>query len=285
MSDGHSGERSAGWILAGMLFLHLLLLRNSSGIFFATVILLAVGALLRSRQIFAPAWLERSMFFAGILIVFYLRRVCITCSIPWSSATSRVWPARFLLRPVTPHAGCGWPFACSPSWWPVCFAQYLWSQRHLSRHRYRGARDCGPTNPPPSGGRSKLLGLAGPVPSGGRPRERRGHSCFLALSRLLTSPRPPLPGLPVAACWIPAGWQGSASRGESPWWRSFRMRRQFPTPRISTGVAWCWRKNEGLRWELDTVRRRSSPESLREPLPKGGGDHLAVSAGYRLESS
>ena len=30
MSDGHGSDRSAGWILAGMMFIHLLLLRNSS---------------------------------------------------------------------------------------------------------------------------------------------------------------------------------------------------------------------------------------------------------------
>lgn len=106
MSEAHPNDRSMGWILAGILFLHLLLLRSSSTIFFVTILLLAAGALLRSRQIFAPAWLERTMFFVGIAVVFIVRRGTSFYQYPiLIGDLAGLSGAIFLLRPVNPARG------------------------------------------------------------------------------------------------------------------------------------------------------------------------------------
>lgn len=103
MSEGSSNDRAVGWILAGLLFLHLLLLRSSSPIVFASALLVLAGALLRSRQIFAPAWLERGLFFLGMLAVFFLRRGADPEQLV--GEMGGLAGAVFLLRPLNPARG------------------------------------------------------------------------------------------------------------------------------------------------------------------------------------
>lgn len=103
MSERNSSDRIAGWTLAGALFIHLLLLRDSSGIVLASYLILAVGAVLRSRQIFAPAWLERSLFLLAVLGVFLTRQG--TDPRLLIGELAGIVGAVFLLRPITPSRG------------------------------------------------------------------------------------------------------------------------------------------------------------------------------------
>lgn len=103
MSAEDSNDRVSGWLLAGVLFIHLLLLRDASFLVLASYLLLGVGALLRGQQIFAPAWLERTLFFGGVLAVFFLRQ---GSSPPFViGELGGIAGAAFLLRPVTPQRG------------------------------------------------------------------------------------------------------------------------------------------------------------------------------------
>jgi Transglutaminase-like enzymes, putative cysteine proteases len=102
MSRGPFSDRSAGWILAGFLFLHLLLLRNSSGLVFAALLLLVAGAVLRSRQIFAPVWLEHTLFLASVAGVFFLGQSSPTLAV---GEFAGLCGAVFLLRPLSPRRG------------------------------------------------------------------------------------------------------------------------------------------------------------------------------------
>lgn len=103
MNESAPNERLAGWALAGVLFLHLLLLRESSGLVLASLLLLGAGALLRSRQIFSPAWLERTLVLLGAVTVFVLHQG-LRPSL-FIGELGGLMGAIFLLRPVTPLRG------------------------------------------------------------------------------------------------------------------------------------------------------------------------------------
>jgi transglutaminase-like putative cysteine protease len=103
MSEAPPNDRLAGWALAGVLFLHLILLRESSGLVFAAFLLLGAGALLRSRQIFAPAWLERTLVLLGAVTVFVLHQG-LRPSL-FIGELGGLTGAIFLLRPLTPLRG------------------------------------------------------------------------------------------------------------------------------------------------------------------------------------
>lgn len=103
MTPAPPSDRSSGWILAGLLLVHLLILRDSSPLILVACILLAVGAALRSRQIFAPAWLERGVFLLGLLAVFLQRHGTEPALLIGELAG--LSGAAFLLRPVTPGRG------------------------------------------------------------------------------------------------------------------------------------------------------------------------------------
>jgi len=103
VSGGNAGGRVAGLALAGALFVHLLLLRDSSGIVLAACLVLVVGAVLRSRQIFAPSWIERSLFLLAVLAVLLTRRG--TPPALLIGELAGIAGAVFLLRPLTPARG------------------------------------------------------------------------------------------------------------------------------------------------------------------------------------
>ncbi len=103
MNERNPSDRIAGWALAGALFVHLLLLRDPAAIVLVSYLILAVGAVLRSRQIFAPAWLERSLFLLAVLVVFLTRRG--TPPYLLIGELAGIVGAVFLLRPITPSRG------------------------------------------------------------------------------------------------------------------------------------------------------------------------------------
>jgi hypothetical protein len=97
----NADDRVKGWVLAAAVAVHLLLLRFSSPIILGAFLLLAAGAVLRGRQIFAPAWLERSVLVAGTLAAFWLR----AGSVVFFGELAGLLAATQLLRPVTPSRG------------------------------------------------------------------------------------------------------------------------------------------------------------------------------------
>ena len=52
ISDKDKPERVSGWVLAGVVFFHLLLLRAPAGILMTATIVLLAGAIMRARRIF-----------------------------------------------------------------------------------------------------------------------------------------------------------------------------------------------------------------------------------------
>jgi transglutaminase-like putative cysteine protease len=266
MNEEHPGDRPAGWILAGMLFFHLLLLRNSSGIVFATMLLLGAGALLRGRRIFAPVWLERALFFLGMLAIFLLRGAEPAMLV---GELSGLAGAIFLLRPLDPARGMRIVFctlillvACvlrrysgmSPTFLVVdvvvlmIVAQQLYRPPEASRSFWasllRSLRVVVPVSivvilvfwlfPDYSLQTSALTGFAG------RDVMNPGEVARLSQSRrvALVAKFPDAEKIP---------------RADQLYWRGQVLE-----------------KNEGLRWTVDASRSSRPQESLNNIPPKGG---------------
>lgn len=104
MTNPHPNERLSGWALALALFVHLLVLGDPSVFAWATYGILGLGAVLRGRRIFLPAWGERSLFVLAVLSVVFLPDGRSSFSM---GRLSGLAGAIFLLRPVTPSRGLG----------------------------------------------------------------------------------------------------------------------------------------------------------------------------------
>ncbi len=103
VTDLHKPERVTGWVLAGVLFFHLVLVRVSAGTMLLAAVVLFVGAILRGRRILVPSWMGRVLLLLGVALV---------AAVPSGvhptvvlGGMAGVAGAMFLLRPVTPARG------------------------------------------------------------------------------------------------------------------------------------------------------------------------------------
>jgi transglutaminase-like putative cysteine protease len=268
VSETNSSERTVGWILAGLLFLHLVLLRNSSPVFFATILLLAAGALLRSRQIFAPAWLERTMILGGVVVFLFLRQGMSFFQLPMLAGDlAGLAGAIFLLRPMTPARGLRVTFcvlallvACVLRPYPGISATFLVidivALMIVAQQIHR------PPEAAQSFWASLVRSLRVVVP--------------VSIVVLLVFWLFPDYSLPPPAI---TGFAGSEALDPGRITKLSQSRRvalvaQFPdleTFPLAEQLYWrgmVLERNDGLRWLQDPVRRQP-PVSLREPLPKG----------------
>ena len=96
-------ERISGWVLAGLVFVHLLLLRDASGVPVAVIGLLTVGITFRWRNSYPPEWIVRLLLLAGIIGVL----VANTSSRPAQTmgGLAMMGASVMLLRPLTPSRG------------------------------------------------------------------------------------------------------------------------------------------------------------------------------------
>lgn len=103
ISDKDKPERVSGWVLAGVVFFHLLLLRAPAGILMTATIVLLAGAIMRARRIFVPAWLGRLLLLLGVVLAVALQMR--TRPEGMLGSMAGLAGAIFLLRPVTPARG------------------------------------------------------------------------------------------------------------------------------------------------------------------------------------
>jgi len=102
-TDEVKRERLAGWLLAGVLFVHLVLLRPVTGIMAALCVVLLCGAILRAAQAFVPRWLGRLMLLTGAVAVLLAQPGIFSMGLPGELAG--MTGALFLLRAVTLERG------------------------------------------------------------------------------------------------------------------------------------------------------------------------------------
>ncbi len=101
--ESRNQENASGWLLAGALLLHMILLQPPGGLVLAVSALLLLGAILRGRRVFAPRLLVLGLLVLGTAGIIAVR----------PSARVEILPAQLalfagtviLLRPVTPHRG------------------------------------------------------------------------------------------------------------------------------------------------------------------------------------
>lgn|GEM_PF-1100924 len=102
-TDAIKLERLAGWLLAGVLFVHLVLLRPGIGIMSALCVVLLGGATLRAAQAYVPRWLGRLLLLAGAVAVMMAQPGILQAG--WVGELAGMTGALFLLRAVTPVRG------------------------------------------------------------------------------------------------------------------------------------------------------------------------------------
>jgi len=96
-------NRVVGWVLAAVLGVHLILLRDGSIALVAAFVALVVGALLRGQRVFVPGWAAVALMIAGLVAVV----------VTWNGVhyplvigqAGGVVGAVLLLRPLTPARG------------------------------------------------------------------------------------------------------------------------------------------------------------------------------------
>lgn len=96
-------NRVAGWVLAAVLGVHLILLRDGSGAVAAAFVVLAIGALLRWQRVFVPGWVAVGLIIAGLVFVVATWR-----GVHYALVIGQVGGvvgAALLLRPLTPARG------------------------------------------------------------------------------------------------------------------------------------------------------------------------------------
>lgn len=96
-------ERLSGWVLAAVLFIHMILLRDAAGLLAPVFVILLVGVILRARGVFVPNWAGRVLLLAGVLLVAVLEVQRFSFALPGEMAG--IAAAMMLLRPVTPSRG------------------------------------------------------------------------------------------------------------------------------------------------------------------------------------
>jgi transglutaminase-like putative cysteine protease len=266
MKDGPSNDRTVGWILAGLLFLHLLLLRSSSPIILASALLIMAGALLRSRHIHAPAWLERGLFLLGLAVVFSLRRGADPEQLV--GEMGGLAGAVFLLRPLTPARGMRVIFcllamliACVLRTYSGISATFLVLDvvvlMVLAQQVHR----------PPEAARSFWASLL------------RSLRVVVPVSIVVTLvfwlfpdlslQTPAITGFAASGVLNPGGVAKLSQSHRVALVAKFSESDQIPPPDQLYWRGQILEQNEGLRWTVDRGRSSRRAESLQSFLPKG----------------
>ncbi len=96
-------DKTLGWALAGVLAIHLIVLRPPAMIGLAAFAVLVIGVLLRRAEVTLPRWLGRAALVLGAVAVFVTQGGLRSISILGSMAA--LLGAILLLRPITPGRG------------------------------------------------------------------------------------------------------------------------------------------------------------------------------------
>ncbi len=102
-------DRVAGWALAGVLFVHLLLLKSPASVMLAAFLLLLVGVILRGKGIGVPRWLSWVLLVASGTVVVLAENRSYVATLPAEIAA--MLACCLLLRPLTPTRGL-WVLFC-----------------------------------------------------------------------------------------------------------------------------------------------------------------------------
>ncbi len=102
-------DKTTGWVLAGVVFAHLLMLRSPVAIVLAVFVLLLLGAILRAAEVYMPRWVVRILLVIGLLGVAFAERSFSYVSVPAEMAA--LTACTLLLRPLTPTRGL-WVIFC-----------------------------------------------------------------------------------------------------------------------------------------------------------------------------
>lgn len=102
-------DQTTGWLLAGAVFVHLVMLGSYAGIVLAVFLLLLVGAVLRGVGVYTPRWVARILFVVGLVGVIFAEKRYGFMSMPGEMAAMAA--CMLLLRPLTPPRGL-WVIFC-----------------------------------------------------------------------------------------------------------------------------------------------------------------------------
>lgn len=109
ISGAERQERAMGWTLAGVMAIHLIVLRPQAAVGLTAFAVLLAGAVLRGGHIVVPRWLGRSALLLGVAAVF-MAQATMRPTVILGELAAMVG-ALLLLRPITPTRG-QWVLLC-----------------------------------------------------------------------------------------------------------------------------------------------------------------------------